>query len=317
MNALNNNLLLSLLKVTESAAVSAYSLIGKGEKNNADFLAVEKMRSSLNNIDMQGTIVIGEGERDKAPMLYIGEKLGNGNGKKLDIAVDPLEGTNILANAGPDSLSVISIAEYRGFLSAPDVYMEKIAIGFEYPEQIIDLNNTPLQNLKNIAKAKLCNISDLMVCVLDRSKNKELIAKIREAGARVCLIQDGDIAAIIKISLDKGSGFLDVYMGIGGAPEGVLAAAAMKTIGGQICSKLLFDTDEQKSRGERMGIKDFNKHYYLNDLVKNDAIFIATGITDGNILNGIKIKNKSIFTYSVAMNSSTKTIKWITTQNLA
>lgn len=170
MSALNNNLLLSLLKVTESAAVSAYSLIGKGEKNNADFLAVEKMRSSLNNIDMQGTIVIGEGERDKAPMLYIGEKLGNGNGKKLDIAVDPLEGTNILANAGPNSLSVISIAEYRGFLSAPDVYMEKIAIGFEYPEQIIDLNNTPLQNLKNIAKAKLCNISDLMVCVLDRSK---------------------------------------------------------------------------------------------------------------------------------------------------
>lgn len=316
MSALNNNLLLSLLKVTESAAISAYSLIGKGEHNNADFLAVEMMRSNLNKIDMQGTIVIGEGERDKAPMLYIGEKVGNGNGRKLDIAVDPLEGTNILANAGDNSLSVISVTEHQGFLSAPDVYMEKIAIGFEYPEQIIDLNNTPLQNLKNIAKAKLCDISDLMVCVLDRPRHQELIAKIRESGARVCLIQDGDIAAIIKISLDKGLGFLDVYMGIGGAPEGVLAAAAMKIIGGQICTKLLFDREEQRSRAKRMGIKDFNKHYYLHDLVRNDTIFIATGITDGNILNGVKIKDKSSFTHSVAMNSRSRTIKWITTQSL-
>lgn len=295
----NNLLPYEIVKTCQKAAIAAYELFGKGDEKGADGLAVEAMRLALNNLDIDGTIVIGEGERDKAPMLYIGEKVGNGYGLKLDIAVDPLEGTTILATGGADSLSVIAVAKQGGFLNAPDIYMEKIAIGFHHHEQIIDLDNSLTTNLKNITKAKKCNISDLVVIILNRPRHHELIAKVRESGARVKLINDGDIAAVIATTLPHIKG--DVYMGIGGAPEGVLAAAALRTSEGQMCARLLFQDDTQKKRAYNMGITDISKQYLLQDLAKEGVIFAATGITEGAILDGVRFSRNSIVTHSILM----------------
>lgn len=299
------NLALDSITVTEAAAIAAYKLMGKGNEKAADKLAVDAMRSALNNLNINGTVVIGEGERDKAPMLYIGEEVGTKNGPEVDIALDPLEGTNILSIAAPNALSVMAITNKGGFLHAPDVYMEKIAIGFEYKEQLIDLDNSIAQNLKNIAKAKKCEVSDLVTTILDRPRHKELIAKVREAGSRIKLIKDGDIAAVIETTTE-GS---DVYIGIGGAPEGVLAAAALTVTGGQMCGRLLFSSDEEKTRAQKMGIKDLSHQYYLNDLAKGDIIFAATGVTSGSMLNGIRIKNNQTITNSILMCKATKTIR--------
>ncbi len=311
---MNNSFILDLISVTESASFASYRLLGKGKEKEADQLAVDAMRKSLNSLNIDGVVVIGEGERDEAPMLYIGEKVGTGLGPKIDIALDPLEGTTILASGKNNALSVIG-ASHRGcFLNAPDVYMDKIAIGFDFEEKIIDLSNTPLENLKNIALAKKCEISDLTVIVLDRKRHEELIARIYEAGARVSLIQDGDIGAVISTSIKtKKAG--DVYMGIGGAPEGVLAAAALKSLGGQMVGKLLFNSDIEIARAHKLGIRDLSKQYDLYDMAKGDVIFVATAITDGLLIkDGIKIEENDIIISSIAMNSHDKSIYTITSR---
>ena len=306
---MDQSLVLEAVKATEKAAIAAYSLIGKGDEKTADKLAVDAMRAALNNINIQGTVVIGEGERDEAPMLYIGEKVGTGKGQEVDIALDPLEGTAILSIGGPNALSLIAMAEKGCFLHAPDVYMDKIAIGLDEAEQIIDLDNSPKTNLKNIARVKKCDISELVTVILDRPRHEELIAKVREAGSRIQLIKDGDVAAVIATSMPNSG--VDVYMGIGGAPEGVLAAAALCTTGGQMCGRLIFNKEEEKKRAHTMGIKELHRQYYLNDLAFGDVIFAATGITMGAMLNGVHLFPGGATTHSVVMQSSYREIRKI------
>lgn len=308
---LDSNIVIDAVRVTEAAAISAARLIGRGDENAADQVAVDAMRRSLGKMNIDGTIVIGEGERDKAPMLYVGEKVGTGHGPKVDIALDPLEGTTICATAGANSLSVIAMTEDGGLLNAPDVYMEKIAVGIKHGEQIVDLDNSPKANLLNLAKIKNCDVEDLVVVILQRDRHEELIANVREAGARVKLIRDGDVAAVIGTAL----GDADMYIGTGGAPEGVLAAAALSTTGGQMMGRLLFDSEEQKTRAKLFGINDFNKKYLVRDMAKGeDVMFAATGVTDGNMLRGIRVEEgKHIRTNSVAMSSKYKTIRYIKT----
>ncbi len=306
------NLPFEAVRATEAAAIAAHSLFGMGDEKAADQLAVDAMRKSLNELPICGTVAIGEGERDKAPMLYIGEKVGTGLGPELDIALDPLEGTTILATGGRDSLSVLAIAGKGGFLHAPDVYMDKVAVGFSFPETIIDLDNSPAANLRNIAKAKKCDVSELSVVILSRLRHEELIAKVREAGSRIILIQDGDVAAVISTTM-RTSG-VDVYMGIGGSPEGVLAAAALRAIGGQICTRLLFETEEEKERARKMGIKDFSRQYRVDDLAKGDVVFAATGVTDGALLSGVRIiPAQNYVTHSIVMCSKTGMVRKIET----
>ncbi len=311
------NYILAALRATESAAFAAYKLIGKGDEKEADKKAVDAMRSCLNEMDIKGTIVIGEGERDQAPMLYIGEKVGTKwgaeFGPELDIALDPLEGTTILATGGAGSLTVLALTHKGGFLHAPDVYMDKIAIGFDFKEILIDLNNSVKENLSNVAKAKKCAVSDLIVSVLKRSRHEELIAKVRETGARVKLFGDGDIASVIETTMP---GNADIYMGIGGAPEGVLAAAALKTIGGQMRARLIWDNEKQKNRAFGMGITDFNRQYDLHDLASRDVIFLATGVTTGSLLQGVHFEEKRTTTHSLIMDSATGKVRKIKTKNI-
>ncbi len=309
-NYIDISLELKAITSTESAAIAAYAVMGKGDEHRADLLAVTAMRQSLNLMDIQGTIVIGEGERDEAPMLYIGERVGSGKGPEIDIAVDPLEGTSILATGGKDSISAISLAQKGCLLNAPDVYMDKIAVGGIYAEQIIDLDFSVAQNLSNIASAKAMRVSDLIVVVLDRPRHEQLIKEIRSCNARIQLIKDGDLAAIIAASMSNG---VDAYMGIGGAPEGVLAASALLTTGGQMCSRLLFRNEDEKTKAKRMGIKNLDKKYYLNDLARGDVIFAATGVTDGSILHGVKAVKDRYITNSISMYSKTGNVRIIKT----
>ncbi|MEQ9115518.1 MAG: class II fructose-bisphosphatase [Rickettsiales bacterium] len=301
--------------VTESAAIASYKLMGRGDEKAADQVAVNAMRNSLKKMNIDGTVVIGEGERDKAPMLFIGEKVGTGEGAAVDIALDPLEGTTICATGGANSMSVIAMTEKGGLLNAPDVYMEKIAVGLPYKETIVDLDNSPKQNLANLAKLKKCDISDLLVVILNRKRHEEIIAKYREAGARIQLIQDGDVAAVIATAMESTG--VDMYVGTGGAPEGVLAAAALSTTGGQMMGRLIFDNDEQKERARSMGVNDFSRKYLVSDMASGgDIMFAATGVTDGSMLDGVKIlKNRSILTHSIFMNSTSKTIRHIQTEH--
>lgn len=299
--------ILALLKSTEAAAIASYNELGRGREKLADKLAVDAMRYYLNQIDMQGKIVIGEGERDMAPMLYIGEAVGTGVGLEIDIAVDPLEGTTILANAGAGALSVIAIAKRGSLLHAPDVYMDKIAIGFKFSEPLLDLNDSPIKNLTNVAKAKRISIDQLLVTILNRLRNTELIAKVREAGARVQLISDGDVAAIIALSTNGGG---DLYMGSGGAPEGVLAASALKAIGGQMQGRLIMNSSD-KDRALNMGIADINKQYTIDDLVKTRAIFIASGVTNGFILDGVQENNGRVTINSLITDSLNNKVTYI------
>ena len=303
------NLALEAVRVTEAAALSASSWIGLGNEKQADAAAVKAMRDSLNNLDISGEVVIGEGERDKAPMLYIGEKVGSGNGPNVDIALDPLEGTTICATGGNNALTVIAFSEKGGFLNAPDVYMDKIAVGGNLPKDIIDLDNKPEENLKNLAKAKKKDINDLVVCILDRPRHKEIIAKCREVGARITLISDGDVSGIIATS-DPNSG-IDIYLGTGGAPEGVLAAAALRCIGGQMQARLKFNEEDEIKRAGKLGIIDLNKKYLLNELASKDSMFAATGVTDGSMLKGVKIIGDKAYTESIIMRSVTGTVRTI------
>ena len=310
---LNRNFALEAVRVTEFAALACSSWIGKGKKDAADQAAVNAMRDSLNTMDLDGTIVIGEGERDKAPMLYIGEKVGNGNGPAIDIALDPLEGTDLCATGSPNSLAVIAFARKGCFLHAPDVYMDKIAVGNGLPNGVIDLDNSPKTNLQNLAKARNCDISDLTAVILDRDRHNELIAKVREAGARINIITDGDVAAIISTAIPNPSA--DIYFGIGGAPEGVLAAAALRATGGQMQARLKFYDDKaQIERAKKMGIIDLNQKYTHEEMAKGDVMFAATGVTDGFMLNGVKHYKGRNITHSIVMRSATRTVRTITTE---
>jgi fructose-1,6-bisphosphatase II / sedoheptulose-1,7-bisphosphatase len=306
-----------IIEVTEKAAIACYDWIGKGDNMAADAAAVNSMRETLNQMNIKGTIVIGEGERDEAPMLFIGEEVGKG-GIEVDIALDPLEGTTICANAGESSLAVIAFAKRGGFLHAPDVYMDKIAVGAGLPEGVIDLDNTPLKNLQNIAQAKKCAVSDLTVMILERTRHNELIAKVREAGARIRLIGDGDVAGVIACTNQTAR--IDAYMGTGGAPEGVLAAAGLRVIGGQMMGRLIFgDNQKQIARAKEMGIKDLNKKYTAEEMARGDVIFACAGVTDGYMLDGVRKCKKSgkVFVHSLLMESAAKRVIRTATEYLA
>jgi fructose-1,6-bisphosphatase II / sedoheptulose-1,7-bisphosphatase len=306
---MDRNLALEAVRVTEAAALAASLLMGRGDEKAADQAAVDAMREALNSLWIDGTVVIGEGERDEAPMLYIGEKVGLGEGPAIDIALDPLEGTTITAVGGNNALAVIAMAESGGFLNAPDVYMDKIAVGPGLPEGVVDLDYTPLQNLQSLAKAKKSEISDLVVCILDRPRHAELIAKVREAGARIMLISDGDVSGVIATAQpDTG---LDLYVGSGGAPEGVLAAAALRCIGGQMQARLLFRNDDERARAARWNVTDLNRKYALEDLASGDVMFAATGVTNGTMLKGVRRFPGGAYTHSVIMRSKSGTVRYV------
>ena len=308
---LDRVLVLEMVRVTEAAAVAAAKLVGRGDEKAADAAAVEAMRAALNELYMDGTVVIGEGERDEAPMLYIGEKVGSaiGKGPKIDIALDPLEGTTITAKAGPNSLAVLAIAEQGCLLNAPDVYMDKIAVGPGYPKDIIDLDKTPTENVKAIAKAKGVKPRDIVACVLDRPRHEKLIAELRKIGCGIMLIPDGDVAGVIATTNPDTQ--IDIYVGQGGAPEGVLAAAALRCVGGQFKGRLVFRNDDERARAAKWGIKDLDKQYDLKELAKGDCIFAATGVTDGSLLAGVKRMKGKMTTDSVVMRSSSGTVRWV------
>jgi fructose-1,6-bisphosphatase II / sedoheptulose-1,7-bisphosphatase len=305
---LDRNLALELVRVTEAAALSASLLMGRGDEKAADQAAVDAMRNALNALAIDGTVVIGEGERDEAPMLYIGEKVGAG-GPAMDIALDPLEGTTITAKGGPNALAVVALAEKGGFLNAPDVYMDKIAIGGGLPADVVDLDATPAENLKALAKIKGVDVSDIVACILDRPRHEELIARVREAGARIMLISDGDVSGVIATS-EPGSG-VDIYMGSGGAPEGVLAAAALRCLGGFIQGRLLFRNEDEKVRAAKWGVQDLSRKYGMDDMAKGDVMFAATGVTDGAMLKGVRRFAGGAYTHSVIMRSKTGTVRRI------
>jgi len=304
---MDRNLALEVVRVTEAAALQASLLMGRGDERAADQAAVDAMRKALNSLAINGEVVIGEGERDEAPMLYIGERVGTGEGPEIDIALDPLEGTTITAKGGPNALAVIAMANKGGFLKAPDVYMEKIAIGGGLPDNLIDIDSTPAQNLKSLALAKRAEISDLVVCILDRPRHQELIAKVREAGARIMLISDGDVSGVIATSQPESG--VDLYMGTGGAPEGVLAAAALRCIGGQMQGRLVFRNDDEKGRAERHGITDLNRIYTMDQMASGDVMFAATGVTTGAMLKGVRRYPMGAVTHSIVMRSKSGTVR--------
>src|SRR5271154_3722963 len=304
----DRNLALELVRVTEAAAIAASRWIGRGKKNEADGAAVEAMRKAFDTVAIDGTVVIGEGEMDEAPMLYIGEKVGQG-GPAMDIAVDPLEGTSITAKGGPNAIATVALAEQGNFLHAPDIYMEKIAVGGGLPDDVVALDAPVAENLKNLALAKRVDISELMVCMLDRDRHAETIAKIRAAGARIMLIGDGDVAGVIAAS-QPGTG-IDIFLGSGGAPEGVLSAAALRCIGGQMQGKLLFEDDTQIERARTMGVTDPNKIYTLKEMAKGDVMFAATGVTTGPMLRGVVRAGSGAVTHSIVMRSKSGTVRYV------
>ena len=308
---LDRVLVLEMVRVTEAAAIAASTMIGRGNEKAADAAAVEAMRAALNTLDIDGTVVIGEGERDEAPMLYIGEKVGTAKGgPAIDIALDPLEGTTITAKAGPNALAVLAIAEKGCLLNAPDVYMDKLAVGPGYPEGVIDLNKSPTENVAAIAAAKGVKPNEIIACVLDRLRHEKLIAELRAIGCGIMLIPDGDVAGVIATTNPDTT--IDVYMGSGGAPEGVLAAAALRCVGGQFKGRLLFRNDDERGRARKWGIEDLNKVYDLNELASGDCIFAATGVTDGSLLDGVKRRKGGMMTTeSVVMRASSGTVRWV------
>jgi fructose-1,6-bisphosphatase II / sedoheptulose-1,7-bisphosphatase len=310
-HVLDRVLVLEMVRVTEAAAVAASKLAGRGDEKAADHAAVEAMRAALNTLEFDGTVVIGEGERDEAPMLFIGEKVGaaQGTGPKIDIALDPLEGTTLTAHAAPNALAVLAIAEEGGLLNAPDVYMDKLAVGPGYPAGIIDLAATPTDNIRAVARAKGVHPSEIIACVLDRPRHQALIAELRGLGCGIQLIPDGDVSGVIAVTNPETT--IDIYMGSGGAPEGVLAAAALRCVGGQFQGRLLFRNDDEIARAHRWGVEDLDRIYHLEDLAKGDCIFAATGVTDGSMLGGVKRRRDGITTESVVMRASSGTVRWV------
>lgn len=308
---LDRVLTLELARVTERAAVAAARLRGRGDEKAADQVAVDAMRNELNALPIDGTVVIGEGERDEAPMLYIGEKVGRkGGGPKVDIALDPLEGTTICAKNLPNSLAVVAIANEGNLLNAPDVYMEKIAIGPGYAPGIVDLDRAPAENIARVAEAKGVALHQVTACILDRPRHARMIEEVRHTGAAIRLIGDGDVAGVIHTTDPDETG-IDIYMGIGGAPEGVLAAAALRCIGGQMQGRLVINTQQQRDRAIKMGIEDVDKKFDMSEMARGDVLFAATGVTDGNMLAGVRFGKDSITTHTVVMRSSSHTVRWI------
>jgi fructose-1,6-bisphosphatase II / sedoheptulose-1,7-bisphosphatase len=315
MSSMTREIAAGALAATEAAAIASYRGIGRGDEKAADQLAVDAMRTGLNAIAMQGRVVIGEGERDEAPMLYIGEAVGTGAGEAYDIALDPLEGTTLTAKAMPNALAVLAIAPKGGLLYAPDTYMDKIAIGPGYALGLVSLDKSPAENVKALADAKGVSPTDIGVCVLDRPRHASIIASLREIGARVHLITDGDVAGVIYTT-DPETG-IDLYLGQGGAPEGVLAAAALKCVGGQFQGRLVFRNEDEKARATRIGITDFNRLYDLHELVSTDVVFSATGVTDGALVHGVKRSAKGFETETLVLDSASKTARIVRTQHLA
>jgi len=304
---LDRGLVLDAVRVTEIAAIAAWKMVGRGDEKEADQAAVDAMRTALNDLAIDGEIVIGEGERDEAPMLYIGEKVGTGKGPKIDIALDPLEGTTLTAKAMANALAVMAWAPKGTLLNAPDTYMDKIACGPGLPAGVIDLDKTPADNVRSIAKAKGVEPSEVTVCVLDRPRHADIIASLRSVGARVYLITDGDVAGVMNTA-DPTTG-VDLYVGQGGAPEGVLACAALKCVGGQFQGRLVFRNADERARAARWGIKDLDKKYDLHEMVRADAIFAATGVTSGALLDGVRYEGGFVHTHTLVMNSSTRTVR--------
>ncbi len=310
-SSLDRVLVLEMVRVTEAAAIAAAKLAGRGNEKEADAAAVEAMRETMNRLDFDGTVVIGEGERDEAPMLFIGEKVGTGKGPKIDIALDPLEGTTLTAKAMANAMAVLAIAEHGQLLHAPDVYMDKIAVGAGIPKGTVDLDFSVETNVKNFARVRGIEPHQVMVCVLDRPRHEKLIAQLRAIGVGVKLITDGDVAGVIAVTNPEETG-IDMYMGSGGAPEGVLAAAALRCIGGQIQGRLLFRNDDERGRAAKAGITDLNRKYETEDMAKGDCIFAATGVTDGEILQGVKRKPGGWFTTeSIVMRASSGTVRTV------
>ena len=307
---LDRSFTLELVRVTERAAIAAAAWRGKGDEKAADAAAVAAMRAELENVHINGRIVIGEGERDEAPMLYVGEEVGAGDGPEVDIAVDPLEGTTLCAKNQQDAICVLAMAERGGLLNAPDVYMQKIAIGADYPEGTVDLDWGAVDNVKALAEAKGVPYTEITACVLDRPRHAALIEELRFAAIPVKLIGDGDIAGVIHATNTEESG-IDIYLGSGGAPEGVLAAAALRCVGGQMQGRLILDTAEKRERALRMGITEPNRKYSVSDLASGDVLFAATGVTEGTLLGGVKLKRNSIATSTVVMRSWSRTVRWI------
>jgi fructose-1,6-bisphosphatase II / sedoheptulose-1,7-bisphosphatase len=314
-HVLDRVLVLEMVRVTEAAAIAASKWIGRGDNDAADSAAVEAMRAALNELPMDGTVVIGEGERDEAPMLIIGEKVGcsDGNGPAIDIALDPLEGTTITAKAGPNAQAVLAIAEQGCLLNAPDVYMDKIAIGPGYPVGTISLDKSVTDNVRALAAAKGVPSNEIIACVLDRPRHDAIIAELRALGCGIKLIPDGDVAGVIATT-DPDTG-VDIYLGSGGAPEGVLAAAALRCVGGQMQGRLVFRNDDERGRAHRWGITDLDRIYSMEDMAKGDCIFAATGVTDGSLLDGVKRKKGGcVTTESIVMRASTGTVRRVSTE---
>ena len=300
-----------IVNATEKAAIASSKLIGLGDEKAADQVAVDAMRTALNDIDFKGRIVIGEGERDEAPMLYIGEEVGSGNNEEVDIALDPLEGTTITAKGMPNSLSVIAAAQKGGLLYAPDTYMNKIAVGGQLPKDVIDLDASVKDNIKSIADAKKIKVGDVTACVLERPRHSDQIESLRSIGAKIVLIPDGDVAGVIMTT--QADNPVDIYLGVGGAPEGVLAAAALQCIGGQMQARLVINNDDERSRAQKIGIKDLDKKYNLNELAHGDIIFSATGVTEGTMVRGVRNIDNNHITHSLVLRSSDSSTQYIET----
>ena len=304
---MDRSLVMEAVRVTEAAAIAAWRLVGRGDEKAADQAAVDAMRTALNELPIEGVIVIGEGERDEAPMLYIGEKVGSGSGPRVDIALDPLEGTTLTAKAMANALAVMAWAPAGTLLNAPDTYMDKIACGPNLPSGVIDLDKSPAENVQAIAAAKGVAPGEITVCVLDRPRHAEIMASLRGVGARIYLITDGDVAGVMNTA-DPETG-VDLYIGQGGAPEGVLACAALKCVGGQFEGRLVFRNADEKARATRLGVTDFDRKYTLDEIVRGDAIFAATGVTKGALLDGVTVRDGFVHTHSLVMNSSTRTVR--------
>ncbi|MDR3528968.1 MAG: class II fructose-bisphosphatase [Rhodopila sp.] len=304
----DRNLALELVRVTEAAALAASRWIGQGKKNEADGAAVEAMRKAFDAVAISGTVVIGEGEMDEAPMLFIGEKVGAG-GPPMDIAVDPLEGTTLTAKGGPNAIATVALAENGNFLHAPDIYMDKIAVGGGLPDGVVNLDDSVASNLRNVARAKKCVIADLVACILDRERQKVVIAHCREAGARIMLISDGDVAGVIATAMPDSQ--IDIYLGSGGAPEGVLAAAALRCVGGQMQGRLLYEAEDQIERVRSMGHADPRRCFTCEEMAKGDVMFAATGVTSGAMLRGVKRFGGGAITHSIVMRSHSGTVRYI------
>ena len=308
-SVLTSSLADAMVRVTEEAAIAAARMVGRGDEKKADAAAVDAMRSAFNAVDFRGRVVIGEGERDEAPMLYIGEEVGTGKGPEIDIALDPLEGTTLTAKAMPDACAVLAIAPRGGLLHAPDTYMDKLAVGPGYPDGIISLDASPAENIKALAKHAKRKVEDMTVCVLDRPRHQDIIDSLRSAGARVSLITDGDVAGVIATTNSLTG--IDMYVGQGGAPEGVLAAAALKCVGGQMFGRLVFRNEDEKKRATRVGITDFGKTYSLNELASGETVFCATGVTKGSLLDGVLHRDARVHTHTLVMTSTDGMVRYV------